>query len=94
MVLIINTYHMGFIGIKTEEVIEYIIDLFYTFLLDLLSLFSVRSIQQISMMNGSKVLIVLRLLNVFYREVSMFGSDKLLIYLFFFPEQQRFRYIF
>ena len=29
MVLIINTFHMGFIGIKTEEVNEYIIDLFY-----------------------------------------------------------------
>jgi len=30
MVLIINTHHMGFIGIKREEVVEYIINLFYT----------------------------------------------------------------
>ena len=31
MVLIINTYHMGFIEIKTEEVNVYIIDLFYIY---------------------------------------------------------------
>jgi len=29
MVLIISTFHMGFIGIKTEEVNDVLIDLFY-----------------------------------------------------------------